>query len=58
MASPWLRVTRDAAGKIVDAESLVGAIDDMDPFGKAYDGTPKYYMTLAVIPELAADLRR
>jgi hypothetical protein len=58
MATPWLRVTRDAAGKIVDAESLVGAIDDMDPFGKAYDGTPKYYMTLAVIPELAADLRR
>ena len=35
---------------------LVPAIDDLDPFGGAYGGAPKYFMTLAVIPELAADL--
>ncbi len=58
MPTPWLRVKRDAAGKIIDAESPVGANGGMDPFGKAYDGTPTYCMTRAVIPELAADLRR
>jgi hypothetical protein len=56
MATPWLRVKRDATGKVIDAASLVPAIDDLDPFGGLYGGTPKYHMTLAVIPELAADL--
>jgi hypothetical protein len=56
MPTPWLRVKRDATGKITDAVSLVPAIDDLDPFGGLYGGTPKYHMTLAVIPELAADL--
>ena len=32
------------------------AIDDLDPFGGIYGGTPKYYMTMTVIPELAAEL--
>lgn len=55
MPTPWLKVKRDSAGTITDAVSLVPAIDDMDPFG---GGTsPKYFMTLAVIPELAAELR-
>lgn len=58
MPTPWLRSKRDATGKIIDAESLVPAIDDLDPFGGAYGGAPKYFMTLAVIPELAADLDR
>ena len=57
MPTPWLRISRDATGKITDAVSLVPAIDDLDPFGGAYGGTPKYFMTLAVIPELAADLQ-
>jgi len=56
MPTPWLRLKRDAGGKIIDAVSLVPAIDDLDPFGGAYGGAPKYFMTLAVIPELAADL--
>ncbi len=56
MPTPWLRLERDAYGKIIDAVSLVPAIDDLDPFGGAYGDTPKYFMTLAVIPELAADL--
>jgi hypothetical protein len=56
MPTPWLRLSRDGTGKIVDAVSLVPAIDDLDPFGGAYGGTPKYFMTLALIPELAADL--
>jgi hypothetical protein len=58
MPTPWIRVKRDGAGKITDAESLVPAIDDMDPFGGAYGGTPKYHMTLALIPELAAEIHR
>ena len=56
MRTPWLKVTRSSAGQITDAVSLVPAIDDMDPFG---GGTaPKYFMTLAVIPEIAAELNR
>ncbi len=56
MPTPWLRLTRDAAGTITDAESLMPAIDDMDPFGGASGGTPAYHVTMSVIPELAAEL--
>ncbi len=58
MATPWLKLKRDAAGKILDAESLMPAIDDMDPFGGAFGNTPKYFMTLAVMPEIATELSR
>ena len=56
MRTLWLKVTRSSAGQITDAVSLVPAIDDMDPFG---GGTaPKYFVSLAVIPETAAELNR
>ena len=57
MPTPWLKVTRNAHGKITDAVSAAPEIDDMDPFGGAHGGRPKYFMTLAIIPELAAQLR-
>jgi hypothetical protein len=56
MPTPWLKVTRDASGTIIDADSLVGAIDDLDPFGKKYGNKPSYFMTLAVVPELDQEL--
>ncbi len=56
MATPWIKVKRDFWGKIVDVQSLVPAIDDMDPFGGAYGGTPHYAMTLVVLPEMTAEL--
>ena len=58
MTTPWLKVTRNAQGLITDAISLVPAIDDMDPFGGASGGHPKYFMTLAIIPEIASELHR
>jgi hypothetical protein len=58
MATPWLKIKRNAAGQITDAKSMLPAIDDMDPFGGAYGGQPKYNLTLVVIPELANDLAR
>ena len=52
MPTPWLRIKRDLSGSIIDAVSLVPAIDDMDPFG-----TPAtYFMTLAIPSEIVAEL--
>jgi hypothetical protein len=58
MPTPWLKVTRDANGLITDAVNLIPAIDDLDPFGGLYGGVPKYHMTIALIPELAADVHK
>ncbi len=51
MATPWLRVTRDASGKITRATSLLPALDDMDPFNG------NYRITMAVLPQVARELR-
>lgn len=58
MPTPWIKVTRDGAGKITDAKTMVAGIDDLDPFGGMYGGNAKYHMTLALIPELVAELHR
>lgn len=48
MATPWLRVTRNAAGKIVSTSSLLPALDDLDP--------RQYHMVIAVPKELANEI--
>lgn len=50
MATPWVKLTRNSAGQITRAKSLLPAIDDMDPFN------PSFQVTLAVIPEIRAEL--
>ena len=54
MKTPWLVIKKDANGQIIDAVDNLPAIDDLDPFGGGTD--PKYFMTLSVIPEIAAEL--
>ena len=54
MKTPWLVIKKDANGRIIDAVNNLPAIDDLDPFGGGTD--PKYFMTLSVIPEIAAEL--
>lgn len=51
MATPWIRISRDAKGTIVDVTSLLPAIDDMDPFN------PTYRVTLAIPDEIAREIR-
>lgn len=41
MATPWLRITRDKAGHVVDVHSALPAIDDLDPL--------QYHVRLAVM---------
>lgn len=50
MATPWLKLTRDASGKVVDAKTMIPAIDDMDPFN------PGYSNTFAIPREIAEEL--
>lgn len=50
MATPWVKLTRDASGKITDAKSLLPALDDMDPFNESYQ------VTLALLPESVDEL--
>jgi hypothetical protein len=50
MATPWLRIQRDADDHIVDVTALLPAIDDMDPFN------PTYQVTLAIPQEIANEL--
>jgi hypothetical protein len=50
MATPWIKLTRDATGKITDVVSLMPQIDDMDPLN------PNYGATLAVPAEIAHEL--
>ncbi len=49
MPTPWVRVTRDSAGKVANVVSLMPAIDDMDPFN------PSFRVTLATLPEIAKE---
>lgn len=49
MATPWVRVTRDSAGKVTNVVSLMPAIDDMDPFNASFR------VTLAILPEVAKE---
>lgn len=50
MATPWLKLTRDASGKVIDAKTMIPAIDDMDPFN------PGYATTFAIPREIANEL--
>lgn len=50
MATPWLKLTRDASGKVIDAKTMIPAIDDMDPFN------PGYSNTFAIPKEIANEL--
>jgi hypothetical protein len=50
MATPWIRVTRDASGKVTRAVSLLPALDDMDPFNA------NFQVTLAMLPEAVQEL--
>jgi hypothetical protein len=50
MAVPWVRLTRNASGEIVDATYLIPGIDDMNPFN------PDYQVTLAIPEEIAQAL--
>lgn len=51
MATPWLKVTRDSAGKVTRVVSLLPALDDMDPFN------PSFRVTLAILPEVVREMR-
>jgi hypothetical protein len=50
MPTPWLRITRDAAGRAIGVTSLLPALDDMDPFN------PSFQVTLALPKEIASEL--
>lgn len=49
MATPWLRVTRDASGKISSADSVLPSLDDMDP--------RQYRVVIAVPKEIMDEVR-
>lgn len=51
MATPWIKIERDAAGAITRVTSLLPAVDDMDPFN------PTFRVTLAILPQVARELR-
>lgn len=50
MATPWIRVRRDAAGRIASVRSLMPQIDDMDPTNA------EYRVTMAIVPEILGEL--
>ena len=50
MATPWIRVRRDATGKIISVRSLMPQIDDMDPTNA------EYRVTMAIVPEVLGEL--
>ncbi len=51
MATPWLRLTRDTGGRLVSVQALMPRLDDMNPYDPSYD------ITLAILPEVASELR-
>lgn len=51
MGTPWVKLTRNAAGQVTDAKSLMPAIDDLDPFN------PSFGVTLTIIPQVLRELR-
>ena len=50
MGTPWVKLTRNAAGLVTDATSLMPAIDDLDPFN------PAYGVELTIIPQVLSEL--
>jgi hypothetical protein len=50
MATPWIRITRDANGAITDVKSSLPALDDLDPFN------PSYQVTLTIPQEIVQEL--
>ena len=50
MGTPWVKLTRNSAGQVTDASSLMPAIDDLDPFN------PQYGVTLTLIPQVLSEL--
>lgn len=50
MATPWIKVTRDASGKVTDVQDMIPAIDDLNPFNG------EYQTTLAIPQEIVHDL--
>ena len=50
MATPWIKLTRNAAGAVTDVKTMIPAIDDMDPFNGGYA------TTLAIPREIANEL--
>jgi hypothetical protein len=50
MATPWLKITRDASGKVTDVQDMIPAIDDMNPFNG------EYQTTLAIPHEILVEL--
>jgi hypothetical protein len=52
MATPWIKITRDASGTITKVDSLLPAIDDMDPFNAAFQ------VTIALLPEIDRELAK
>jgi hypothetical protein len=50
MGIPWLKITRDASGKVTDVQDMIPAIDDMNPFNG------EYQTTLAIPREILAEL--
>jgi hypothetical protein len=51
MATPWIKIKRDSAGKITGVTSLLPALDDMDPFNA------NFRVTLAILPQIARELQ-
>jgi len=50
MATPWLKIDRDAKGAVTDVTYLLPGIDDMNPFN------PGYQVTLAIPAEIKDEL--
>ncbi len=50
MATPWIKITRDASGTVTDVVTMIKAIDDMDPFNGGYSST------LSIPKEISAEL--
>ncbi len=50
MATPWIKVKKDASGKVVDVKSMLPKLDDMDPLNK------EFFVNLAVPAEIAKEL--
>jgi hypothetical protein len=50
MATPWIRIKKDASGRVTDVAQLLPALDDMAPFH------PQFRNTLALLPGVADEL--
>ncbi|MBX3231070.1 MAG: hypothetical protein KIT84_37035 [Labilithrix sp.] len=50
MATPWIKIKRNASGTVTDVTSMLPALDDMDPLNKDFQST------LAIPKEIVAEL--